>query len=119
MDKVSNTADLLAVALTAEALRQKTIANNIANLETPGYRRGDVKFEELLAKEMDSQGNVDVSKVEAVVYQPKNTPVKSNGNDVNLEVEVGEMVKNSLRHKTLARLIHKKIKGLDAIINVP
>ncbi len=119
MDEVSSTADLLAAALTAEALRQKTIANNIANLQTPGYRRGDVKFEELLAKEMDSQGNVDVSKVEAVVYQPRNTPVKANGNDVNLEIEVGEMVKNSLRHKTLARLLHKKINGLDAIINVP
>ena len=119
MDKVSNIADLLAAGIKAEALRQKTIADNIANLETPGYRRGDVKFEELLAKEMDSQGNVDVSKVEAVVYQPKNTPVKSNGNDINLEIEVGEMVKNSLRHKTLARLLHRKIKGLDAIINVP
>lgn len=119
MDKASNTADLLAAALTAEVLRQKTIANNIANLETPGYRRGDVKFEELLAKAMDSEGNVDVSKVEPVVYQPGNTPVKSNGNDVNLEIEIGEMVKNSLRHETLARLFHKKIKGLDAIINVP
>ena len=119
MDKVSSTADLLAAALTAEALRQKTIANNIANLQTPGYRRGDVKFEELLAKEMDSHGNVDVSKVEAVAYQPKNTPVKSNGNDVNLEIEVGEMVKNSLRHKTLARLLQKKIQGIDKIINVP
>ena len=119
MDKVSNTASLLAAGIKAEALRQKTIADNIANLETPGYRRGDVKFEELLAKAMDSQGNVDVTKVEPTVYQPRNTPVNANGNDVNLETEVGEMIKNSLRHKTLARLLHKKIKGLDAIINVP
>ena len=119
MDKVSNTASLLAAAIKAEALRQKTIADNIANLETPGYRRGDVRFEELLAKAMDSQGNVDVSKVEPNVYQPRNTPVKANGNDVNLETEVGEMIKNSLRHKTLVRLLHKKVRGLDAIINVP
>jgi flagellar basal-body rod protein FlgB len=63
MDKASSTVDLLAAALTVEVLRQKAIANNIANLETPGYWRGDVKFEELLAKAMDSQGNVDVSKV--------------------------------------------------------
>jgi len=60
-----------------------------------------------------------VSKVEPVVYEPRNTPVKANGNDVNLETEVGEMVKNSLRHKTLVLLLHKKVKGLDAIINVP
>ncbi len=119
MDEISSTADLLAAAMNAEALRQKAIANNIANLHTPGYRRVDVKFEELLAKAMDSQGNVDVSKVEPVVHQPRNTPVKANGNDVNLEIEVGEMVKNSLRHKTLARLLHKKIQGIDKIINVP
>jgi flagellar basal-body rod protein FlgB len=119
MDKLSSTADLLAAALTAEALRQKTIADNIANLETPGYRRGDVKFEELLAKAMDSQGNVDASKLKPVVYQPKKTPLKANGNDVHLEIEVGEMVKNSLRHKTLARLLAKKIRGIDKIIDTP
>jgi hypothetical protein len=37
MDKVSNTFDLLAPAMEVEALRQKTIAGNIANAETPGY----------------------------------------------------------------------------------
>ena len=119
MDKACSTTELLATAINAEALRQKAIANNIANLQNPGYRRGDVKFEELLDKAMDYQGNVDNSKVEPVVYQPKNTPVKANGNDVNLEIEVGEMVKNSLRHKTLARLLHKKIQGIDKIINTP
>ncbi len=36
MDKVSNTADLLAAALTAEALRQKTIANRRQIVKGPG-----------------------------------------------------------------------------------
>ena len=117
MDKISSTADLLSAAIKAEALRQKAIASNIANLETPGYRRVDIKFEELLAKAMDSEGRVDVSKVKAIVYQPRNTPVRSNGNDVNLETEVGHMIKNSLRHKTLVRLLVKKVNGIDRIIN--
>ena len=111
--------DLLAAGMKAEGLRQKAIANNIANMETPGYRRIDVKFEELLAKAMDSQGNVDASKVEAALYQPKNTPVKANGNDVNLETEVGHLIKNSLRHQTLAKLLAKKVNGIDKIINTP
>ena len=119
MDKVSSTVDLLAAAIAAEGQRQKAIASNIANLETPGYRRVDVKFEEVLAKAMDSEGKVDVSKVEPVVYQPRNTPVRPNGNDVNLETEVGHMIKNSLRHKTLVRLLDKKVRGIDKIINVP
>ena len=120
MDDASSTFDLLAAAMRAEALRQKTIASNIANIETPGYRRSDVKFTELLAKAMDDGGGkVDVRQVEPEVYQPRNTPVRSNGNDVILEVEVGNLVENSLRYKTLARLLAKKVRGIDKIINTP
>ena len=119
MSKISNITDFIEAGIKAESFRQRTIANNIANIQTPGYRRLDVKFEELLAKAMDSQGNVDMSKVEPVVYEPRNTPVNANGNDVSLETEVGEMVKNSLRHKTFVLLLHKKVKGLEAIIDVP
>ena len=68
---------------------------------------------------MDTEGKVDVSKVEPVVYQPRNTPVRPNGNDVNIETEVGNLVKNSLRHKTLALLLAKKVRGIDKIIDVP
>ena len=83
MDDVSNTFDLLAAAMRAEALRHKTIAGNIANAETPGYRRVDVKFEELLAKAMDDGGGkVNVDKIEPEIYQPMNTPVKSNGRNL-------------------------------------
>ena len=120
MDKVSSTADLLAAALRAESLRQRAIASNVANLETPGYRRVDVKFEEMLARKMDEGGGkVDVSTVKPEVYQPQNTAVKANGNDVNLETEVGAMVKNSLRYRTLMQLLIKKVNGLDKIINTP
>jgi len=120
MENVSNTTDLLIAALKAESLRQKAIATNVANLETPGYRRVDVKFEETLAKAMDrGDGKVDVSTVKPEVYQTQNTPVKANGNDVNLETEVGAMVKNSLRYQTLMRLLIKKVNGIDKIINTP
>lgn len=120
MDKVSNTTDLLIAALKAESLRQKAIATNVANLDTPGYRRVDVKFEETLAKAMDDgDGEVDVSTVSPEVYQPQSTPVQANGNDVNLETEVAAMVKNSLRYKTLMSLLIKKVNGIDKIINTP
>jgi flagellar basal-body rod protein FlgB len=41
---------LLAKAMDAYALRQKAIASNIANIDTPGYKRLDVDFEEELMK---------------------------------------------------------------------
>jgi len=118
MSKINNIVDIIAAGMKAEELRHNAIANNIANLQTPGYRRVDVKFEELLAKALDSSGNVDLSEIEAQIYQPKTTAVKSNGNDVSLEVEVGEMVKNSLRHKAFIRILQKKYQQLDLAISV-
>ncbi len=118
MSKISSTFDLLEAGIKAEGLRQKSIASNVANLETPGYRRFDVKFKELLAGAMDSKGNIDLSKVEAEIYQPKNTTVQSNGNDVSLEVEIGDMVKNTLRHKTYIRLLQKKYRQIELAMSV-
>ena len=117
MSKTSSIVELLEAGIRAENLRQKAIANNIANLETPGYRRFDVKFEELLAKVLTSPGDIDLSEIEAQLYQPKQTPVKSNGNDVNIETEVGEMVKNTLRHKAYIRLLNKKYSQIELAIN--
>ena len=118
MSKTSSIADFLEAGIRAESLRQKTIANNIANLQTPGYRRIDVKFKELLAKAMDSSGEVDFSDIEAQIYQPGQTTVKSNGNDVDLEIEVGQMVKNTLRHKTYIRLLQKKYSQMELAMSV-
>lgn len=117
MSEISSIADFLEAGIKAESLRQKTIANNVANLQTPGYRRIDVKFEQLLAKALDPNGAADLDDVMPEVYQPRETPVKSNGNDVSLETEVGEMIKNSLRHKLFVRLLNKKYVEMEAAIN--
>ena len=118
MSRTANMVDIIEAGISAESLRQRVIANNVANLETPGYRRMDVKFKDLFAKAMDSAGGVDLGKVELGTYQPKNTPVKSNGNDISLEVEVGEMVKNSLRHTALIRVLQKKYEQMNMAIAV-
>jgi flagellar basal-body rod protein FlgB len=111
--KTSSIMELLQAGLKAEGLRQRAIASNIANLETPGYRRVDVDFEDLLAKALDSPGAVDVGAIEPQLHQPKQTPVKANGNDVSLEAEVGEMVKNTLRYKTFIRLLNRKYQQVE------
>ena len=118
MSKTPNIVDFLESGLAAESLRQKAIANNVAKLETPGYRSINVKFKELLSKALDSPGPVDLSEIEAQIYQPKQTPVKSNGNDVSLEAEIGKMVKNSLLHTTYIRLISKKYNQMELAIDV-
>ncbi len=118
MSKTDSIIALISAGIRAEGLRQKAIANNVANLETPGYRRVDVKFEELLAKSLDSSGSVDLSELEPQIYQPKQTLVKSNGNDVSLEGEVGAMIKNSLRYQTYIRLLNKRYRQIELAMNV-
>ena len=118
MSKINNIVDIIGAGIKAEGLRQKAISNNVANLQTPGYRRVDVNFQELLSKALNSSNSADLSEVEAQIYQPKGTAVNSNGNDVSLEMEVGEMVKNSLRYKAYVRLLQKKYQQIDLAIDV-
>lgn len=113
-----NIINYIEAGLRAEGIRQKAIANNVANMNTPGYRRTDLRFEELLAKAIESNGRIDVSKIEPEFYQPKTTPIKANGNDVTLDSEVGAMVKNSLRHKAFMMLLKKKYSQFNAAIRV-
>ena len=118
MSKTNNIVDFLEAGIRTESLRQKAIANNIANLETRGYRRIDVKFEELLAKALKSPGAVELSKIEPQIHQPQQTPVNSNGNDVSLESEVGQMIKNTLRYKAYIRLLNKKYSQMQLAMDV-
>lgn len=119
MPQSSNmTIDLLQAGIKAEGFRQTTIASNIANLETPGYRRMDVKFGDMLAKALEKGGDIDLDKLELETFQPGNTPVKSNGNDVDLDMEVGQLLKNSLRHTAYVRLLGRKFQQIEQAINV-
>ena len=107
MARTDNILSLLEAGARAEGLRQKAIASNVANLQTPGYRRLDIRFEEILEKALDSGKPVDQEELKAELYRPKTTELKANGNDVSWEAEVGHMMKNSIRHKTYLRIMSK------------
>lgn len=118
MAQSNNIVDLLEAGIKAEGLRQRTIASNMANIETPRYRRIDVKFDELLAKALKSSDAADLEKVQPEIYEPRNTPVGDDGNDVSLEAEVGNLLKNSLRHTAYVRLMQKRFTQIEAAIRV-
>ena len=118
MPNMDNIIDLLQTGIRAEGLRQQAISSNIANMETPGYQRVEVKFEELLAEAMDSSSTLDLDDIEPEMFSPHDTPVKSNGNDVNLEAEIGDLVKNSLQHTAYVRILNKKLAQIENAIDV-
>lgn len=108
MVRDSNIMGLLEAGMRAEGLRQQAIANNIANLQTNGYRRSDVNFEAALNKAISGNKPLEPETLEATLHQTKNTPINENGSDVNLDTEVGEMVKNSIRHRAYMLLMKKR-----------
>ncbi len=108
--------ELLEAGLKASALRSKAIANNIANLNTPGYRRKAVKFEDLLTKALESPGKFDPREIEMEIFEPRSTPTDTHGNDVSLDGEVGEMIRNGAMYKTYVRLLNRMYKQMELAI---
>ena len=109
----STVMDLLTAGLRAESQRQQTIANNIANINTDGFRRSEINFEEVLATALDKKSSFDPMTLETEFFQPENTPINEFGSDVGLDTEVGEMAKNSLRHRTYMLVLKKKYQQMD------
>ena len=114
MDK-SMTVTLLESALRGTSLRGKAIANNIANVETPRYRRHEVAFSHLLEKALQD-GKSAVADVEPLLFTPRSTPTDATGNDVDLDTEIGNMIDNGTMHKTYLRLMTKMYKQMDMAI---
>lgn len=103
----------LRVAVAGLAARQSAIANNIANIETPGYRARKVQFEEALHGAIasgKSPSTVSPSTVESL------EPTRLNGNNVNLDQETLSHIDTTMRYQlTLRAMDHKYSMLRDAI----
>ena len=108
--------DYIEAGARAAGLKQQTIAQNVANSSTPGYRRSDVEFHKYFAEALASGGEIDLSQIVPKVNQPKNTPINSDGSDVNMDMEVGEMIKNSTQYKMYMRLMAKMYQQMEMAI---
>lgn len=104
--------DMMGKLLDAAALRQRVIAGNLANVNTPNFRRYDVEFEDVF-NEAVKGGNIDRAReIQPRVVQDEGGAVKEDGNNVVLEREIGDLMKNSLYFETLTQMLTKKIDGL-------
>ena len=110
--------DYLEAGIKGAGIRQAAIANNIANIGTPGYRRMAVEFERRLAGAMADGKSVDPEELAKEVMRPKTTPVDANGNDVMLEMEIGEMVKNTGMQKTYLRLLARTYRKMESAMSL-
>jgi len=107
--------------LDAAALRQEAISSNIANAETPGYRRLDVAadFAEQLKARTETgelaKGGAELLKP-ALVQDPFARSVRPDGNSVELEKELLAMNKNAVEYQFLTEVVSGNIKQLKMAI---
>ena len=87
-------------SLDAVVLRQEAIANNLANLETPGYKRVDLapQFDQELERACASGDAQTISSLSPALAVDPNSPAGKDGNTVHLEAEMMRMNQNAMMH---------------------
>jgi flagellar basal-body rod protein FlgB len=112
-----NTQLALQRAISGAAMRQQVLANNIANAETPGFRRSDVDFHSTLAQAMKSG---DAQAIEATTFsaQQESQVMRADGNGVDIDVETATMAKNGLEYDALITTAKARIQIFKSAMGV-
>ncbi|WJH30050.1 MULTISPECIES: flagellar basal body rod protein FlgB [Paenibacillus] len=112
-------------ALDASNTRQQTIADNIANADTPYYKRSDVSFEKILKQQTDGDMPVLKGKVTdsrhfvigpsssvptPVVTMDHSTSMNNNQNNVDIDKEMSLLAENQLRYNAYIQQVNEQIK---------
>ena len=129
LDKSFKDIRTLEKSLNAAWLRNEAISNNIANVDTPNYKREEVKFESILNESISglstegkitgknhlSIANSTVTN-EPVIVKDYNSKIRKDGNNVNIDVEMANLAKNSLYYNTLSQRISGYFSKLKLVI---
>ena len=109
---IDSTGSAIYAALNGLAARQRTIADNVANVETPGYIAGNVTFEDSLRAAIADRdpGATSVSTIAST------DPVNPNGNNVSLDKEVVSLTDTDLRYQLMVQAMNQKFGLLRTAI---
>lgn len=129
-DKIGNNTKTLEKALDAAWLKNEAISNNIANVNTPGYKKVNVSFEEQLAgaaadfqigslkkdKDFLPIGN-DIKNIsDPVVSQDSFTSARQDDNNVDIDVEMADLAKNTIKYNALITQLSKQFTNIKMAI---
>lgn len=117
--------------LQAANLRQEVISNNIANVNTPNFKKSDVVFEDLLAKELNpgQSGKLEMVRTNdrhlpagadtpaaARVERQDTTTMRADNNNVDIDVEMANLSKNHIYYNSLAREMGSYLTKMKNVI---
>lgn len=106
--------------LDASVVRQEAIASNIANADTPGYRRLDVApdFATQLRTRLEAGKIADTASLKpAIVEDLSARSVRPDGNSVEMETELLAMNRNGVEYDYLVEVVSRNIKQLKMAIS--
>jgi flagellar basal-body rod protein FlgB len=118
--------DYLQKGLDAAWLRNEVITNNIANADTPGFKRSYVEFESVLQEQQGisikttRENHISTPNTEDIspkVIRDDNTTVRMDGNNVDIEYESAELAKNTIWYNYMVQKISKEFGRLNKVIN--
>ncbi len=124
--------NFLKLGLDGAGQRQKVLANNLANVSTPGYKRKDIDFKVTLksfALGINQQTDLAL-RITNRDHQESSSPPKpfkkinmmetsyrNDKNSVGIDYEMSELVKNNIYYETLIGQINERFKNLNEVIS--
>jgi flagellar basal-body rod protein FlgB len=112
------TSSALEVAIKGTESRQSVLANNLANVNTPNFKRSDVSFQGALASALQSS-NGDPSVVDNTAFttsSDSSTSMRADGNNVDVDVESANLAKNQLLFDSVMAIDTKRLHTMDQAI---
>jgi len=119
------TTDLIERGLDAASLRQQALSSNVANVNTPGYKRVDVSFARVLGDTLGSTTRLATTRRRHMQgAESRATPqvtrdsssVRLDGNNVDVESEMVAVAQNSIYYAALARQLSDRFLRLRLAI---
>ena len=114
--------DISASGLSAQRARLDLITSNIANVDTPGFIRREVQFEEALAAAMQTarrapqRASQVISSVNMRPREDHAAPARADGNNVDIDRELVSLAGNTLRFQAASELLAARVRTLRMAI---
>jgi flagellar basal-body rod protein FlgB len=113
----------ISAALSGLAARQRTIANNVANVDTPNFTASEVNFEQTLQNAINggrSGGSVDPSSLKSAVTRStlvNSTSTRGDGNNVDIDREMELLGETNVTYSALTQALSTRLSILHNVIN--
>lgn len=126
MNLFGGTISSLEKGLSYATTKNKAIAQNIANVDTPGYKAKDVSFKAVFEgvqntsissyKSDERHYNFTIPQKESGAFSKDHLRARVNGNGINMDVEQAKLAENTIYYNALIERVSSKLNTLNTVI---